>query len=270
MRLTSLAFALVVLLSPLCGIAQDKDAMQGAPVVRRAINWRSQRSELMPIVGTTINDAYFKNIVLGIGYNYYATNWLSFGATAAYALPIKTGLSDNIEQEKSVTIETDDTAGTGDSVPAAKASFSVPATHLGLIADAHVGIVPLYGKFLLLGDTAVAYDFHLTAGFGVIQVLWNSDLPGTFKADDEFRPAPVFGGGIRIFVDRGVAIGAEVLDYFATMQVVAERDPDRSASECLERPLDCYRVSSDMQWTHNIATMLTFSIFMPSDTSYEE
>lgn len=253
MRTLLLSLLLVLLLAP-AAAAADKDAMQDAPVVRRAINWRAERSELMPQLGTTFNDQYFKNVILALGYNYHATNWLSFGANVGYAFPLKTSMSENIETEKSEK----------------GSSFIMPATHLGLVADAHIGLVPFYGKMLLMGDTAVAYDFHATVGFGVLQVLWNEDLPSSFNAEDGFRSAPVFGGGFRVFVDRGVAINVEVLDYFATMHVVAERDPDQKASECKTRPLDCYRVPASMDWTHNVMALVSFSIMMPYDLSYEE
>jgi hypothetical protein len=129
----------------------------------------------------------------------------------------------------------------------------VPATHLGLMANAHVGVVPLFGKVLLLGTTAISYDLHLVAGFGMVQVRWNADAASRINAEDSFKPAPVLGGGLRFFVDRGVAVNFEVLDYLAKMSVVA---PD-------------YEVQQET-WTNNVAALLSFSIMMPSETTYEE
>jgi len=265
MKALALLAVVAVLGSAVPVMAQQKDAMAGAPVVRRQINWRAERSELMPQLGLTMNDPYFKNILVGVGYNYHATGWLSFGANVGYAFGIKTSLTEDIESEKSgVEYENED------GELAKGPSFAMPATHVGLLADAHVGIVPLYGKMLLMGEKALAYDFHLTGGFGLVQVLWNSDLPSSFDAVDEFRTGPVFGGGVRLFVDDAVAIGIDVLDYFVTMHVVAEKDPDRAFTECRERPLDCYRVPDEMDWTHNVVAMVSFAIFMPGELTYEE
>ena len=186
----------------------EKSTMDKAPVVRSQINWRNLRSELMPRMGVTLNDAYFRNVIISLGYNYHATNWLSFGANVGWAFPMKTALAKNVEDEKSEDAK----------------SFAMPATHLGLVADAHVGLTPIFGKFLLFGNTAVAYDMHVNFGAGVVQVLWNSELPTTFDAQDSVEPGPVFGAGIRLFVDRGVAVSIDIID--SEMLRDAQRHPE--------------------------------------------
>ena len=231
----------------------EKSTMDKAPVVRSQINWRNLRSELMPRMGVTLNDAYFRNFILSLGYNYHATNWLSFGANVGWAFPIKTGLTKNVEDEKSEIGK----------------SFAMPATHLGLVADAHLGVTPLFGKFLLFGNTAVAYDVHFNFGAGVLQVRWNSELPTNFEAEDTLAFGPALGGGIRLFVDRGVAVSIDIIDYVVESNVSAVRQEGKSLSDCQARPLDCYTVGP-AEWTHNVTAMISFGIMMPYDLTYEE
>ncbi len=249
MRIKALAFMLVLLVS--FPALAEKSTMDKAPVVRSQINWRSLRSELMPRMGVTLNDAYFRNFIISLGYNYHATNWLSFGANVGWAFPIKTGLAQNVEDEKSE----------------AGKSFAMPATHLGLVADAHVGVTPLFGKFLLFGNTALAYDVHFNFGAGVLQVRWNSELPTSFDAEDTMAFGPALGGGIRLFVDRGVAVSIDIIDYLAETNMAAVRDEAQPLSECQVRPLDCYQVGP-AEWTHNVTAMLSFGIMMPYETTF--
>jgi len=186
----------------------------------------------------TINDRYFRNLVLGFGYNYHVTNWLSFGANVGYAVPIKTGLAENIESEKSEMGN----------------SYSVPATHLGLVSDLHVSAIPLYGKVLLLNSVSLGYDFHFMAGAGLMQVMWNTEAIDNIQASDSFVFTPVFGGGLRVFVTHGVALNFDVIDRFGAMNVAAKGDGTVPAEE----------------WTHNIMFQLGVSIFLPLKILTEE
>lgn len=217
--------------------AQSFD-MDDAPVVRRQLKWRAGRSELMPRFGITANDPYFRNFIVSLGYNYHLNNWLSFGVNAGWSFPLKTGLTENVEQEKSLPGK----------------SYSMPATYLGLVSDVHVGLVPFYGKMLLFGNTALAYDFHVLIGAGFIQVRWNSEAAHKISAEDKFAVAPTFGAGFRLFVDPGVAVSLDVVDHLALMNVNALPD---------------YTVPGE-EWTHNVAVMLSFSIMFPYQLSYEE
>jgi len=236
----SLAIAFICLLS-VPALAQEYD-MKKAPVVRNKLNFRAGRHELSPGFGMTLSDSYFRNIIMSVSYDYHAMDWLNFGITGGYALPIKTGLAQNIEDEK--TTET--------------AAYSIPATHLGVVANAHVGFTPLSGKFLLVGAAVVHYDLHLMGGVGTLQVLWNSEAAGDVAADDEFVIAPVFGGGIRFFVDRGISISVDVVDYFGNMYTAAKDDLPGEVTP------------PERNWTHNMAAMLTVNFFLPFTIKAEE
>ncbi len=219
-------------------VAQTAPDMNDAPVVRKRLQWREGRSEFIPGVGITLNDRYFNNFILGVGYAYHVNNWISFGANVGYGIPIKTSLSEDIEREKS----------------APGASYAVPATHLGLLADVHVSVIPIYGKLLLPGGLALAYDFHVFGGGGLMQVVWNADAIDRISAEDQWELSPHFGAGFRFFVDSGVAISLDIIDRLAATYTATRADSSIPPEE----------------WTHSIALMLNVGIFLPYHILTEE
>lgn len=236
--------ALLLLLSPsMEALAQE---MSSAPMVRHRITWRTGRSELKPGMGWTLNDRYFHNVIVNLGYDYHLLDWLGVGANVGYAFPIKTGFAEDIETQK-------DQEGL---------SFPIPATHLGLLADAHLELAD-GGKAMLWGRTAVAYDFHLILGIGLLQVLWNSEAENRLDSTEPasgMKLSPKAGAGIRIFLDKGVAITFDIIDHMAFMHTAAEVSADNKS----------YSLPAEEKFVHNIAGMLSFSIMMPLETTYED
>jgi outer membrane beta-barrel protein len=236
MKTTALTtFLLCLLLLPSLGAAQSFDASR-APVLKKAKEWRHARNEITLTLGDTLTTDYYHNLLVNAGYDRHLTNWLSLGAALGYALPIKTTLAGSIEEER----------GT------AAAPYEIPATHLGLTAEGHISVVPLYGKQLWRGKRALAYDLHLTLGAGVLQTQWNSDA--TVNADDEFLFAPSLGGGFRLFIKDNVALRLEVRDHLVRMTTHADR----------------FGQAQDPRWEHLVMLNLGISVFIPSEVVHEE
>jgi outer membrane beta-barrel protein len=236
MKTTALATLLtVLLLLPNLGQAQSFDASR-APVLKKAKEWRSARNEVTMTLGDTLTTDYYHNLLVSGGYDRHLTNWLSLGAALGYALPIKTTLAGSIEDER----------GT------ASKPYEIPATHLGLTAEGHISFIPFYGKQLWRGKRALAYDFHVTLGAGVIQTQWNSDAD--VNADGEFLFAPSAGVGFRFFIKDNVALRLEVRDHLARMTTHADRLGN----------------VQDAQWENLVMLNLGISVFIPSEVVHEE
>ena len=213
--------------------------MNKAPEVKRGIQWRTQRSEISVNIGPTVEDPYFKNLLFSLGYNYHITNWLAVGLNAGYTLPIKTKLAKEIEAERN-------TPGN---------SFSIPATYLGFVGDLHMEVSPIYGKSMVVNSGVLAYDFHILLGAGFMQVLWNEDVKDRIKVDPkDFAIAPMWGAGVRLFVNRMFAVTVDVKDYFAKMHTHGNTDYDVPKKS----------------WEHNVAVVVGFSIFLPTEAGYDE
>lgn len=214
-------------------LGQEYD-MKKAPVVRNKLLMRQGRHEINPGFGAIFTGRYYKEFFFTIGYQYHMTDWLALGANGGYALPIKTGLADDVESERSTDV----------------LAFSIPATHLGAMADVHISLVPSSGKLLLFGQP-LQYDFHMNIGAAALQVLWNKDAASDVPANDEFVIAPMLGGGFRLFLTQGVALSLDMTDYFAQMYVAAPVEADNKI------------VVPERTWTHNLSAMLTVNIFLP-------
>jgi len=213
--------------------------MSKAPEVKRGIRWRAQRSEISVVIGPTVEDPYFRNLVFSLGYNYHLNNWLAFGAGAGYTLPIKTGLAEEIEAERT---------SPGN-------SFAIPATYLGFVGDLHMEVSPIYGKSMLINSTVLAYDFHILLGAGFMQVLWNEDVKSRIKVEpSDFAIAPMWGAGVRLFVNSMFAVTVDVKDYFAKMHTHGNIDYDVPKKS----------------WEHNVAVMFGFSVFLPAEAGFDE
>ena len=243
MRRMILVIMVLLVLVPMPVLAQD---MARAPMVRNRITWRTGRSELKPAIGWTLNDRYFHNIIINAGYTYHILDWLGVGANVGYAFPIMTGLAKNIEAEKKQE----------------GLSFPIPASHLGLLADAHVELSD-GGKAMLSGRASMAYDFHLILGFGVVQVKWNSEAESRLDSEEKafgFKPSPKVGLGFRVFLDDGVAITFDIIDHMAYMHTAAKVSEDYQS----------YTFPRNETFIHNVSAMLSFSIMMPYLTGYED
>lgn len=233
------AIAVFICVGSTVALAESFD-MSKAPEVKRGIRWRAQRSEISVVIGPTVEDPYFKNLVFSLGYNYHINNWLAVGLSAGYTLPIKTKLAKEIEAERT-------TPGN---------SYSIPATYLGFVGDLHMEISPIYGKSMVANAGVLAYDFHILLGAAFMQVLWNEDAKDRVKinTDGEFAVAPMWGAGTRLFINRMFAITVDVKDYFAKMHTHGNSDYDVPKKS----------------WEHNIAVMVGFSIFLPTEAGYDE
>ena len=242
-RLVLAALVLVFTLQSWPVLAED---MSSAPMVRSRLNWLEGRSELKPSLGWTLNDAYYHNFIINMGYAYHVFSWLGVGANVGWAFPIKTSLAESIEEQKKQE----------------GPSFPIPATHLGLMGDVFLE-ASFGGKFMLLGKLARAYDFHVLAGVGVTQVRWNSEAAGRLKFEEPnngFKMAGTFGAGVRIFLDKGVALTFDIIDHMSYMHSIALVSED----------LKAYTLPVEEKLTSNIAAMLSFSIMMPYDTVHED
>jgi len=249
-KLALIAVAVAVLApSPVSG--QD---MANAPMVRKKINWRAKRHELKPItqLGITLNDRYFHNVIINLGYDYHFLDWLGLGVNVGYAFPIKTRLTKSVEAENK--IET----------PEMVKSFRIPATHLGLLADGHV-VFSLGGKSMLFNKVTLAYDFHATVGIGVVQVQWNSEAPKAqfkgLKPESSWKLSPKVGLGFRLFFSKAVSLSVDVIDHMAYMHAAAEVSGEYH---------EVYTIPESEEFLHNVACMLGVSLMLPFETTHED
>lgn len=206
--------------------AQRNTSLDEGPIVRRKLLFRSSRFEAGVRLGASVGDSYKRNLLAGLDLNYYLTNEFGLGVTASYgALQLDTDLLEQINASGSG----------GDDISYASTM---------MLFDAHLSYVPIYGKFSILKSTIINYDIHLIGGFG--GALIQSEGPGDKLAG--FKPAPVFGGGVRIFLSDSIALVVDVRDYLYSAADLQEGDAD---------PVTEFR--------NNVVTNLGVSFFFPGE-----
>ncbi len=229
----TLLITTVLLLVTGVAFGQEFD-MKRAPAVRNRILLREGRHEIFPGISSLVSGRYYHGLVFRLGYRYHITDWFAVGAEGGYALNWQTGLARNIQRERSTETM----------------AFSIPATHLGAVAGAHLSFTPMSGK-LLLFNYALHYDFHLNIGASGLQVLWNKAAADDVSVGDEFVVAPMMGGGFRLFLNRSMALTLDLTDHFANMYVAAPAGDNNTLS------------TPSRVWTHNMMATLSLNILLP-------
>ena len=236
-RLTAIVLAAVtftgLLAVPMVAVAERRASLEEGPIVRRKLLFRSSRFELAPRIGSTLNDAYKRNLMVGVDANYHLTNHFSLGVGFGYGvLASNTDLLDQVN---------------GSVDPEISNGLRYATTQI--LFDAHVSYVPLFGKISILDSSVLDYDLSLDLGFGgaLITAVADGDAQGSDLLSG-FKPAPVIGLGFRVFVSDSIAINLAIKDYIYSIADVQEEG-----------------VEPNTELRNNVAIGVGASFFFPTD-----
>jgi outer membrane beta-barrel protein len=221
--LLALALALGLSLALAAPAFAQTRSLEEGPIVRRQLLYRSDRLELNPALGHTLNDPYRRTLFLDVAANYHLTNTFSLGINVAWgALHYNTGLLDEIERVNP------------------QRARELRFAETTLLTNFHLGYVPFYGKFNFLDLGSVDWDFHLIGGIGgaLLSSRQPSDLEG-------FKFGPAFGGGFRFFWSGDMALSINVIDYMFSTAAVARHGQ-----------------SPEEEFTHNVLVSIGVSFFV--------
>lgn len=215
--LTLLAvIGLALVLAPATVSARKVD-LGGAPIIQKPVEWRKGRFGVSPVIGVTVGDPYWTSLMVGASGEYHILDWLTVGVDFRYAVGFTSDLLDQIERELA--------AERGQTDEEDKANI-VTTSRIDWLVTANVQFVPIYGKFLLFDAAELAYDLHLLAGVGYAATT-------AFPTDSTIRQidstggsvAPVFGAGVRVFINSWLGFNLEFRDYLVQMVRVAPEYP---------------------------------------------
>jgi outer membrane beta-barrel protein len=156
--------------------------LQKEKTIRRQKLLLDQRLELSVSLGSSLGEVYKQSYPLGISGTYHLSNEFALAASAFFALSSETQLTEEIRRVRPNRIQDD-------------SAFS--SVGLGLGVDAVY--TPVYGKFSLLGISALKYDLSGTVGFHLLQV--------SGAESDGFKPALALGLAAHFFIDDSMAVG---------------------------------------------------------------
>ncbi len=174
---------------------EEITAMQEGPTVRRQLLHRSGRFEIAPQGTFTVNDAFMRNVMPGLGVSYYLNN--IFGVMGGFsfgALQMDTSLRRQM-----------DANGVDD----------VSYSRVGWSLDGGLVYVPAFGKFTMMNAVTTHYDFHLFGGFAMVNEVGEAASEnGSVDPEQEgVRPGAMFGAGLRFFLGDSVSLNFQARNY---------------------------------------------------------
>ncbi|MFZ9886076.1 MAG: outer membrane beta-barrel domain-containing protein [Myxococcota bacterium] len=152
--------------------------------VSRPVFRKEGRFELAPVTGVSVSDSFFRRWTVGARGSYHLVDSFAVdfgGALNAWSEPLEAAVFLGVDEQPAL----DD-----------------PAPLVGY-ADVGVTFEPFYGKVALMSEWILHFDSYLGGGAGV--VVSSGATP--------IAPALEVGGGARLFLNRWLALRADLRDY---------------------------------------------------------
>jgi len=212
---------------------------QDIVVVVRKPFLKSHRTELMPFVGTTMNDNIIRHYTVGGELAYYLTDVLAVGVEGQYYAHTFQEPFDLIARQ-------------------ARRLPTVNKYNWSAALDFHY--VPVYGKFAILDHSLVTWEVLFTAGIGAAQsevIPRDKKFPGFTN----FLIQPNVGASMRFFLTRWLTVNLGVRDYvFYDHFEPQNRDMYTNTSDAKDH--------SDGSLINNVMFQIGFSFWIPTTFEY--
>ncbi len=232
---------------------EEAPALKVTPVTRTPISWKDilvvirkpflkvRRYELMPFVGTTMNDNMLRHYTAGAQINYYLTDVLALGLEGQAFYRQNREPFDLIGRQ-------------------ARRLPTVNEYDWSAALNFHY--VPIYGKFAILDKKLVTWEVLFTAGIGVAQssvIERDRDFPGF----SNFLIQPNVGAGMRFFLSRAFTISLGFRDYI----MIDKFEPtDRSVT--MNATADQAKENADSSFINNVMFQIGISVWFPPSFEY--
>lgn len=235
------------------GSGDGTPAMKVTPVTRTPISWKDilvvirkpflkvRRYELMPFVGTTMNDNMLRHYTAGAQLNYYLTDVLALGLEGQLFYRQNREPFDLIGRQ-------------------ARRLPTVNEYDWSAALNFHY--VPVYGKFAILDKKLVTWEVLFTAGIGVAQssvIERDRNFPGF----SNFLIQPNVGASMRFFLSRALTISLGFRDYI----MIDQFEPtDRSAMT--NATAEEAKENADSSFINNVMFQIGISVWFPLSFEY--
>ncbi|MEE2755958.1 MAG: outer membrane beta-barrel domain-containing protein [Myxococcota bacterium] len=207
------------------------EKLQSGDAVRNRFMLRSDRFEVAPTLGFTLNDAFRRNMLLGVDFDFNWSDSWAVGAALQYGLGMDSALKERLEAERPDRVS--------------QGGFA----ELKLAAAVEVTYTPIFGKLAFLGRKVFDYDTHLIAGAGLVSVSGNPEV-------EELSPMLVGGVGIRFFMNRSSAI---LLQFKNQLFSYALNAVDGGSSGG-----DGAKSGAASEWRNTLSVTIGYSFFFPT------
>jgi outer membrane beta-barrel protein len=199
------------------------------------------RWELLPMVGTTLNDNMIRHYSMGAEINYYLTDVLSVGLEGQYYV-------------KNFREPFDLVARQARRLPTVnKYNFS---------AALNFHYVPVYGKFAVLDKKIVTWEVAFTAGIGATQsevIPRDTRFPGFTN----ILITPNVGASMRFFLFKWLTVSLGVRDY-----VFIDKFEPTNREIGMNETADEAKENADSSLINNVMFQIGVSFWIPPSFEY--
>ena len=232
---------------------QNAAAIKAGEVKKTPLSWKdilvvvrkpflkSRRTELFPMVGTTMNDNMIRHYTVGGELNYYLTDVLAIGVEGHY-------------YKESFTEPFDLVARQARRLP------TVNKYNWSAALDFHY--VPVYGKFAVLDKKLITWEVFFTAGIGAGQsevVPRDTKFPGFTN----LLIMPNIGASMRFFLAKWLTVNLGIRDYvFYDKFEPTDRSPTMNATA------DQAKSNADGALINNVMFQFGLSFWLPTSFEY--
>jgi len=214
---------------------------QDIVVVVRKPFLKSHRTELMPFVGTSMNDNMIRHYTVGGELAYYLTDVLAVGVEGLYYRPSFREPYDLV----------------------ARQARRLPTLNeYKWSAALNFHYVPVYGKFALLDHKLVTWEVQFTAGIGAGQSkVVQRDT--NFPAFTNLLITPNVGASMRFFLAKWVTISLGVRDY-----VFYDHFEPKNRSAEMNATAEEAKSNADGALINNVMFQIGLSFWVPTSFEY--
>jgi len=234
-----------------CPKQGDVKALAARPVkaevyaVQQIYALRRGRFELNPFWGFSLNDQFVSHPGPGLALNYYLTNVLAIGINGTYYQPFNGDSDFNFQNRRATRL-------------------AVPLNEYLAGAALNFTYVPMYGKFSGFGNFIFHYDGFLVGGVGTMITRPIAVIdPDNRKFDWEPKVAFNVGFGLRIFLNRWLAVTGEIRDYIYVEQL---ENTDVATTQAEQQNKATWTGESPL--TNNVQAQIGISAFLPFSWEY--
>jgi outer membrane beta-barrel protein len=232
---------------------QNNAAVKAGPIKRTPLSWKdilvvvrkpflkSRRTELLPMVGTTMNDNMVRHYTVGGQLSYYLTDVLAIGVEGQYYVHSFREPFDLV----------------------ARQARRLPTVNqYNWSASLNFHYVPVYGKFAIFDKRLITWEAFFTAGIGAGQsevVPRDTKFPGFTN----LLIIPNVGVSMRFFLAKWLTVSLGIRDYvFYDKFEPTDRSPTMNATA--EQAKD----NSTGSLINNVMFQIGVSFWLPTSFEY--
>jgi len=231
----------------------NASAVKATPVKKTPLSWqdivvvvrkpflKSRRTELLPFVGTTMNDNMIRHYTIGGELAYYLTDVLAVGVEGMYYVHSFQEPFDLVARQ-------------------ARRLPTINEYNWSTALDFHY--VPVYGKFAILDHSLVTWESFFTAGIGAGQ---SQVIPRDtrFAGFTNLLIMPNIGASMRFFISKWMTISLGIRDY-----VFFDHFEPKNRSETMFKNPDDAKAHADGSLINSVMFQIGVSFWIPRTFEY--